>query len=106
MVIDINELMPPINKKPIILTIAFIAAVLVSLAAFVILTKNQRPQSSPPPAYVKKETQKKIIYNPDSDLGTIKNDCREKGGIFNPCGSYCEKDEVCIQICAYTCEFN
>ena len=105
-VIDINELMPTLIKKQILFIPVFITIVLTSLTAFVTLTKRQSPQSPPPPAYVKKETKKKIIYNPESDLATIKGDCRERGGTFNSCGSYCEEDEVCIQLCAYTCEFN
>ncbi|OGC53084.1 hypothetical protein A3B64_01385 [candidate division WWE3 bacterium RIFCSPLOWO2_01_FULL_37_24] len=97
--------MRALNKKYILLTFAFFAVVLMSLTAVLVITKKNNPDTPPPPPYVKKESKQRIIYNPESDLATIKEDCRERGGIFNSCGSYCEGDEICIQICAYTCEF-
>ncbi len=50
----------------------------------------------------------KIIYGMDAPNGTavFEQDCREKGGVFNTCGSSCASDaEVCAAVCAYTCEF-
>ncbi len=48
-----------------------------------------------------------IIYTYDTSLDTApyEADCKEKGGEFDACGSPCAPDnEVCVQVCAYTCE--
>lgn len=49
----------------------------------------------------------KVIYTTDMNEGKSKYeaDCRERGGTFKECGSPCPASaEVCIQVCAYTCE--
>ena len=93
------------NKKYYLFGFGFILLILTSLTAVVVLTKKQAASVATPPTFVNKETKKKIIYNPSSDLITIRADCKERGGTFSNCGSSCEKDEICTRICAYTCEF-
>ncbi|MDP2629560.1 MAG: carboxypeptidase-like regulatory domain-containing protein [Candidatus Harrisonbacteria bacterium] len=48
----------------------------------------------------------KIVYGSDaSQLSRYRADCRQRNGVFNECGSPCAPDaEVCITVCAYTCE--
>ena len=49
----------------------------------------------------------KIIYTTDIsvDQGPLIEHCRKEGGEFNTCGSACSNDaEVCIAVCAFTCE--
>ncbi|MFC1733314.1 Gmad2 immunoglobulin-like domain-containing protein [candidate division KSB1 bacterium] len=48
-----------------------------------------------------------IVYTTDASLaeGPFVNDCRVRGGVFNSCGSSCAPDaEICVAVCAYTCE--
>lgn len=53
--------------------------------------------------------QEKIIYGtsaPSEGTGEYERDCTSRGGTFNTCGSPCRGGvDVCIQVCAYTCEF-
>jgi len=50
----------------------------------------------------------KIVYTTDMSLERtpLKAHCTEFGGLFNECGSPCpsDTDEVCAEVCAYTCE--
>lgn len=49
----------------------------------------------------------KIVYSTDSSLDTtpLKEDCTERGGTFNECGTTCAPGaEVCVDVCAFTCE--
>ncbi len=48
----------------------------------------------------------KIVYVTSySNISLIEKDCEDRGGFFNQCGNLCAPSaEVCIQICAYTCE--
>ncbi|PIS05097.1 MAG: hypothetical protein COT81_02935 [Candidatus Buchananbacteria bacterium CG10_big_fil_rev_8_21_14_0_10_42_9] len=49
----------------------------------------------------------KIVYTTDASLGAdlFKADCQARGGEFNECGSPCAPgSEICITVCAYTCE--
>jgi len=55
---------------------------------------------------IKAQFPDKIVYENNGGL-TIKMeiDCAERNGVFNECGSPCETgDEMCIEVCAYTCE--
>jgi glucose/arabinose dehydrogenase len=57
---------------------------------------------------VKEAYPEKIVYqqNPELDLADYQQDCEERGGVFNECGSVCpEAAEICIEVCGYTCEF-
>lgn len=49
----------------------------------------------------------KIVYTANRSFNeeVLKNDCRERGGEFNSCGSLCEEGGECVPVCAYTCEF-
>lgn len=49
----------------------------------------------------------KIVYTTDmqQDAEKYRADCESRGGEFNSCGSSCPSDaEMCIQVCAYTCD--
>jgi hypothetical protein len=49
----------------------------------------------------------RIIYSISipEDLAPYKQDCSRRGGKFNECGSPCsDESEVCIAVCALTCE--
>ena len=49
----------------------------------------------------------RVIYTTDANANTIalRNDCAKRNGRFNTCGSACGPDvEVCIDVCAFTCE--
>ena len=49
----------------------------------------------------------KVVYGSDATLDStvLANDCRERGGVFNECGTICEPDaEACAAVCAFTCE--
>lgn len=51
----------------------------------------------------------KIVYTTDmdSDSEDFKNDCKERGGTFDLCGSICARDaEFCADVCAYVCYLN
>ena len=57
---------------------------------------------------IEQEFSGKIVYTTDMgfDKKALANDCAKRGGQFNECGSVCEtKEEMCIDVCAYTCEF-
>lgn len=49
----------------------------------------------------------KIVYTTSmsEDIELLKADCASRGGKFKPCGLSCAPDaEICIKVCAYTCE--
>ncbi len=50
----------------------------------------------------------KIVYTTDqsADVTLLREHCLQEGGIFNACGSPCASDEeMCIAVCAFTCDF-
>jgi len=53
------------------------------------------------------EFDNKIVYSTVSveNLDPYIQDCQNRGGILNECGSACDLDDGCIQVCALTCEF-
>ena len=56
---------------------------------------------------IESEFEDKIVYTTDGSVDTepLIQHCAAKGGTFNECGSVCESDaEICIQVCAFTCE--
>ena len=59
-----------------------------------------------PGAPIQQEFEKKIIYTSDQgvDVEELRQDCSLRGGEFNECGSPCAEGEVCIQVCAFTCQ--
>lgn len=51
----------------------------------------------------------KVVYGTDSllDQDALRADCSVRGGVFRECGSVCPSDaEVCVAVCAFTCEFS
>ena len=57
---------------------------------------------------VERDYGSKIVYKSSSESKqeNYQKDCTQRGGTFNACGSPCDpKATVCIQVCAYTCEF-
>jgi hypothetical protein len=49
----------------------------------------------------------KVVYSTDAAVDTIplREDCAERGGSFNECGSACASDaETCVAVCAFACE--
>lgn len=50
----------------------------------------------------------KIVYTTDQTADTyeLQQDCRRRRGRFNFCGNTCATEqEMCAQVCAFTCEF-
>ncbi len=57
---------------------------------------------------IQKEFENKLVYEIDDSIPikNYKNNCSEKWWTFNECWTTCWPDaEVCVQVCAYTCEF-
>src|SRR3990167_9029671 len=55
------------------------------------------------------ESSGRVIYTTDTSLNKepFEKECRNRGGVFNPCGRSCPSAaEVCIEVCAYTCELS
>jgi hypothetical protein len=52
------------------------------------------------------EYPEKIVYTTDRDVdvAVLRTDCENRDGVFNECGSPCAEGEVCVEVCAYTCE--
>lgn len=51
----------------------------------------------------------KIVYTTIQSVNKqpLRLHCNTNGGVFNECGSSCgSKDEPCITVCAFTCEFS
>jgi hypothetical protein len=49
----------------------------------------------------------KVVYTTSVDQSDFlyRKDCEERGGVFNSCGNVCSPyAEVCVDVCAYTCE--
>lgn len=49
----------------------------------------------------------KVVYTTSAAESpeAYQKDCAERGGTFHECGSPCATDaEICIKVCAYTCE--
>lgn len=85
--------------------IALILLVITIAAVLLIIFLPER--SSGPMVPIESEFPNKIVYGTSGDLDAdeLKKDCDARGGTFNSCGSVCPSDaEVCIQVCAYTCE--
>lgn len=59
------------------------------------------------PEYIAAEYPNKLVYTTahDLDVAALRKDCRLRKGHFNECGSPCAEGELCVQVCAYTCEF-
>ncbi len=60
------------------------------------------------PEYIAAEFPSKLVYTTerDVDVAALREDCRLRNGHFNECGSPCDEGELCVQVCAYTCEFH
>jgi len=57
---------------------------------------------------IQDEFENKIVYSvADGNFNEAlyRDHCEKRGGTFNTCGSVCDEDEICIQVCALTCEF-
>ena len=67
----------------------------------------KEPESAGNTVPIQSEFSDKIVYGTNADLDeeALRNNCDSRGGTFNTCGSVCDKGEVCIQVCAFTCEF-
>jgi hypothetical protein len=54
---------------------------------------------------IKNDYGNKIVYSPEQNIDNLRIDCNARGGTFNECGSSCSDDaEVCVMMCALTCE--
>jgi len=64
--------------------------------------KTEEPETN----FISNEYPTKIIYTNDlSQAEAMKADCLKRSGTFNTCGSPCAPEaEVCIEVCAYTCD--
>ena len=49
----------------------------------------------------------KIVYTTDVSFPAdiFQDDCLDRGGEFDQCGTPCDAGEVCAAVCAYTCSF-
>ena len=87
-----------------IVAFAAIAVTIAILATIFILPEGVNGPKVP----IRSEFPEKIVYeylNDDSvTLEDLQNDCRIRGGRFNECGSLCRDGEICIKVCALTCE--
>ncbi|MEX0652381.1 MAG: Gmad2 immunoglobulin-like domain-containing protein [Candidatus Paceibacterota bacterium] len=56
---------------------------------------------------IQEETSTRIIYTTNQGFPEepFIQHCALQGGTFNACGSLCAADQICAQVCAYTCEF-
>lgn len=76
---------------------------------WVFIGKDMQDVSSSAEVEVQAEYEEKVVYlsNDEVPKEDYEQDCRERGGEFNECGSPCAADaESCIQVCAFTCEFS
>lgn len=67
------------------------------------------PGQTGPVVSVEAEFSSKIVYTTNTATNTASfiQDCDQRGGTFNDCGSICAPDaEMCAEVCAYTCEFD
>lgn len=58
---------------------------------------------------IRSKYENKIVYesNQEADMERLKQDCRERDGQFNECGSVCGPEaETCASVCAYTCNIS
>ena len=68
----------------------------------------EKLQQDPNNISIKAEFDGKIVYgtNQDSNVEALQGDCSRREGVFNECGSPCASDaEMCINVCAFTCEY-
>lgn len=52
-----------------------------------------------------RELSSKFVYDNGQDIDLLKQHCQENNGRFNECGTMCEPGEICVTVCALTCEF-
>lgn len=95
------------TKKILSSLLIVVLLIIVGVVAIYYFTgvKNKGNQKEIP---IEKQFEDKIVYttNLDYDKKLLKNDCDNRGGTFNECGSICDSDAAaCAQVCAYTCEF-
>jgi hypothetical protein len=94
------------NTKNVFVFIG-ILIILLLIAVGISRLGNQEPQTDGVP--IQSRFPGKIVYlssSANASESDFRNDCRKRGGVFNQCGSVCAPDaEICIQICAFTCEF-
>jgi hypothetical protein len=76
-------------------------------------TKINNIMQGKAPAEVPIENQfsDKIVYTTDAsfDKTILENDCKQRGGKFQECGSICDdriKDQTCVTVCAFTCQLS
>lgn len=53
-------------------------------------------------------TQQDIIYGTNMEPAFVeqsRQDCQQRGGTFDQCGSACNEGEMCIAACALRCDF-
>ncbi len=89
-----------VRRAIIIISVLAVAAAAIIVAVFAL-------PAEAPQVPIESQFENKIVYGTSGDLdaNALKRDCDARGGTFNTCGSVCPSDaEVCIQVCAYTCE--
>ncbi len=83
-------------------------AIILLLSISLISCSNNNNNTSNNDIAVKKEFDNKLVYEIDDSIPieSYKNSCKKSWWTFNKCWSSCWPDaEMCIQVCAYTCEF-
>ncbi|KKU48907.1 hypothetical protein A3H10_04595 [Candidatus Uhrbacteria bacterium RIFCSPLOWO2_12_FULL_46_10] len=100
-------------KKRLIVAYAILGLVILVVLAVVISFKIfDWPRSKPvvsDKVPILSESPGRVIYTTDTSLNKepFEKECRNRGGVFNPCGRSCPSAaEVCIEVCAYTCELS
>lgn len=93
------------NTQSLLLPSLLVLVVIVTVAAALFKQNELNSEVS-----IEAEYEDKIVYTSNPELDEkeeLESDCLQRGGEFNACGSPCASDaEACIEVCAYTCEFN
>lgn len=93
-------------KKIIVIILISLFILLVAIFTCVwYLKESSNEQAVTVP--IEKIFESKVVYTSNQKIDTkrLKEDCTERDGKFNACGSICPPDtEVCSEVCAYTCE--
>jgi len=90
------------KRIPVIVVALLLLALLILLA---LERAGREPAEAEIPLQEAFDT--KVVYTTEMEADTVPlvADCRQRGGMFNPCGSVCAPDEsICAEVCAYTCD--
>lgn len=93
-------------KKTLITILIILLLILIGVWTYYLyFSESENNQSNTVP--IEEIFDDKVVYTTEQDIDTekLEQDCAERGGEFNTCGSICPSDAaVCAEVCAYTCE--